>query len=128
MKNVIFEIVFLFALSFSFIDVHAQYKIESDGWGGDYYGRLVNTGYHVCGFFFDKVPLSLNVQYQSARKIYNISCMLSLYAPCELPPQVYILLKGKSGEILELTSYYVISGTKKKKLVLTASLFTAIRQ
>lgn len=83
MRNVLFKIVFLFALSFSFIEVHAQYKIEGDGWGGDTYGRLVSTGYHVCGSFFDKVPLSLAVQYQSAQKCYHISCLFSLYAPCE---------------------------------------------
>ena len=115
MRNVLFKIVFLFALSFSFIEVHAQYKIEGDGWGGDTYGRLVSTGYHVCGSFFDKVPLSLAVQYQSSKKCYHISCLFSLYAPCELPPQVYILLKGKSGEILELTSDYVRSGTQKRE-------------
>lgn len=115
MRNVLFKIVFLFALSFSFIEVHAQYKIEGDGWGGDTYGRLVSTEYHVCGSFFDKVPLSLAVQYQSSKKCYHISCLFSLYAPCELPPQVYILLKGKNGEILELTSDYVRSGTQKRE-------------
>lgn len=127
MRNVLFKIVFLFALSFSFIEVHAQYKIEGDGWGGDTYGRLVSTGYHVCGSFFDKVPLSLAVQYQSAQKCYHISCLFSLYAPCELPPQVYILLKGKNGEILELTSDYVEVELKKEKLVLMENHFTAMR-
>lgn len=123
MRNVLFKIVFLFALSFSFIEVHAQYKIEGDGWGGDTYGRLVSTGYHVCGSFFDKVPLSLAVQYQSAQKCYHISCLFSLYAPCELPPQVYILLKGKNGEILELTSDYVRSGTQKRETRLDGKSF-----
>lgn len=123
MRNVLFKIVFLFALSFSFIEAHAQYKIEDDGWGGDTYGRLVSTGYHVCGSFFDKVPLSLAVQYQSAKKCYHISCLFSLYAPCELPPQVYILLKGKNGEILELTSDYVRSGTQKRETRLDGKPF-----
>lgn len=103
--------------------MHAQYKIEGDGWGGDTYGRLVSTGYHVCGSFFDKVPLSLAVQYQSAQKCYHISCLFSLYAPCELPPQVYILLKGKNGEILELTSDYVRSGTQKRETRLDGKPF-----
>lgn len=80
MRNVLFKIVFLFALSFSFIEAHAQYKIEDDGWGGDTYGRLVSTGYHVCGSFFDKVPLSLAVQYQSAKNVIifhaYLACML----------------------------------------------------
>lgn len=123
MRNVLFKIVFLFALSFSFIEVHAQYKIEGDGWGGDTYGRLVSTGYHVCGSFFDKVPLSLAVQYQSAQKCYHISCLFSLYAPCELPPQVYILQDWKNGEILELTSDYVRSGTQKRETRLDGKPF-----
>lgn len=116
MRKVLFKIVFLFALSFSFIEVHAQYKIEQDEWApDDTYGRLVSTGYHVCGSFFDKVPLSLAVQYQSAQKCYHISCLFSLYAPCKLPPKVYILLKRKNGDILEFTSNYAKSGTQKKK-------------
>lgn len=105
------------------MEVHAQYKIEDDDWGGDTYGRLVATGYHVCGSFFDKVPLSLAVQYQSARKIYNISCMLNLYAPCELPPEIYILLKRKNGEILELISEHVVSGTQKREARLDGKSF-----
>lgn len=127
MRNVLFKIVFLFALSFSFIEVHAQYKIEGDEWGGDYDGRLVSTGYHVCGSFFDKVPLSLSVQCQSRKMSFNVACIFNLYAPCELPPKVYILLKGKNGEIFELTSEFVRSGTQKKKFVLMESLFTAMR-
>lgn len=123
MRNVLFKIVFLFALSFSFIEAHAQYKIEDDGWGGDTYGRLVSTGYHVCGSFFDKVPLSLAVQYQSAKKCYNISCIFSLYAPCNLPPKAYILLKGKNGEIFELTSEFARSGTQKKEVRLDGKTF-----
>lgn len=116
MRKVLFKIVFLFALSFSFIEVHAQYKIEQDEWApDDTYGRLVSTGYHVCGSFFDKVPLSLAVQYQSAQKCYHISCLFSLYAPCKLPPKVYILLKRKNGDILEFTSNYAKSGTQKKE-------------
>lgn len=116
MRKVLFKIVFLFALSFSFIEVHAQYKIEQDEWApDDTYGRLVSTGYHVCGSFFDKVPLSLAVQYQSTQKCYHISCLFSLYAPCKLPPKVYILLKRKNGDILEFTSNYAKSGTQKKE-------------
>ena len=116
MRKVLFKIVFLFALSFSFIEVHAQYKIDQDEWAhDDTYGRLVSTGYHVCGSFFDKVPLSLAVQYQSAQKCYHISCLFSLYAPCKLPPKVYILLKRKNGDILEFTSNYAKSGTQKKE-------------
>lgn len=75
----------------------------------------MSTGYHVCGSFFDKVPLSLAVQYQSAQKCYHISCLFSLYAPCKLPPKVYILLKRKNGDILEFTSNYAKSGTQKKE-------------
>ena len=124
MRNVLFKIVFLFALSFSFIEVHAQYKIEQDEWApDDTYGRLVSTGYHVCGSFFDKVQLSLQVQYQSAQKCYHISCLFSLYAPCKLPPKVYILLKRKNGDILEFTSNYAKSGTQKKETRLDGKTF-----
>ena len=123
MRNVLFKIVFLFALRCSFIEVHAQYKIEGDEWGGDYDGRLVSTGYHVCGSFFDKVPLSLSVQCQSRKMSFNVACIFNLYAPCELPPKVYILLKGKNGEIFELTSEFVRSGTQKKEVRLDGKPF-----
>ena len=118
MKKYINYIAIVFICFFSFIDVKAQYKIENDGWGGQYHGRLISIGFHTCGTFFDKVPLSLSTQYQSKNKIYLVCCALSLYTPKEFPPEVLILLKKENGEIIELSGKHIRGGTKREKVYL----------
>lgn len=116
MKKYINYIIIAFICFFSFIDAKAQYKIEEDEWGGQYFGRLISIGFHTFGTFFDKVPLSLSTQYQSKNKIYLVCCALSLYTPKEFPPEVLILFKKENGEIIELSGKHIRGGTKKEKV------------
>lgn len=118
MKKLIHYITIIFVCIVPFVDVKAQYKIEEDGWGGQYDGRLINIGFHTCGTFFDKVPLSLSTQYQSNKKKYLVCCALHLYAPKEFPPEVLILLKNGNGEIIELSGKHIRGGTEKQKVFL----------
>lgn len=125
MKKVLSKIFVIFAFCFSFTETYAQYKIEQDGWGGEYMGQLVATGYHVCGSFFDKVPLSLLVQCESAKNIYHVSCLLSLYSPCEFPPRGILLLKTDKGEVIEL-SCGANGGNIKKEQRLDGKVFLSL--
>ena len=126
MKKVLSKIFVIFAFCFSFTETYAQYKIEQDGWGGEYMGQLVATGYHVCGSFFDKIPLSLLVQCESAKNIYHVSCLLSLYSPCEFPPRGILLLKTDKGEVIEL-SCGANGGNIKKEQRLDGKVFYRYR-
>lgn len=76
--------------------------------------------------FFDKVPLSLLVQCESAKNIYHVSCLLSLYSPCEFPPRGILLLKTDKGEVIEL-SCGANGGNIKKEQRLDGKVFYRYR-